>query len=159
MKPLIYTFKYKPYLTDLQQVLTDLFYEGLIQKEQLHRFITEKTMLVPIPLHKSKLRGRGYNQAEVLSRGLGKKFGLPTKNLLQRIKNTPSQFKLSREDRISNVKSAFRLKEGKQTEVTHKTVFLVDDVLTSGATLAEAARTLKREGAKAVFGLALAHGQ
>lgn len=159
MKRLIYTFKYKPYLIDLQQVLTDLFYEGLIQKERFHGLLDANPMLIPIPLYASKLRSRGYNQAEILSRGLGKRFGLPTKNLLQRVKNTPSQLKLSREDRIRNIKDAFRLAKDKKQLVQNKTVLLVDDVLTSGATLSEAARALKRGGAEAVYGLALAHGQ
>ena len=57
------------------------------------------------------------------------------------------------------VKKAFRIKENSKPIIAGKTVFLVDDVLTSGATLSEAAKVLKRGGAKAVFGLALAHGQ
>ncbi|MBI4084595.1 MAG: ComF family protein [Candidatus Levybacteria bacterium] len=159
MKRLVYAFKYKPYLTDLREALTDLFYEGLIQKERFHSLLDANPMLIPIPLHASKLRSRGYNQAEVLSIGLNKKFGIPTRNLLQRTKDTPSQFKLSRVDRISNVKGAFFLTEDTQREIAKKTIFLVDDVLTSGATLAEAARALKRGGAEAVYGLALAHGK
>lgn len=159
MKRLVYTFKYKPYLTDLRTVLTDLFFEGIIQKERFHTVLSKDPMLVAIPLYASKLRKRGYNQAEILSRGLGKKLGLRSKHLLQRIRNTPSQFKLSREERIRNIKDAFRIKENSKTIITGKTIFLVDDVLTSGATLSEAAKVLKRGGVKTVFGLALAHGQ
>ena len=158
-KRLLYAFNYKPFLSDLQEVLTDLFYEGLIQKERFHTVLAKDPILVPIPLYILKLRKRGYNQVDVLSRGLNKKLELQSKQLLQRVKNTPSQYKLSREERMRNVKDAFRIKENSKPIIAGKTVFLVDDVLTSGATLSEAAKVLKRGGAKAVFGLALAHGQ
>lgn len=64
-KRLVSAFKYKPFLSDLQQVLTDFFYEGLIQQEQFHRIMQIDSVLVPIPLHPAKLRERGYNQAEI----------------------------------------------------------------------------------------------
>ncbi|MBI4097032.1 MAG: ComF family protein [Candidatus Levybacteria bacterium] len=159
MKRLVYTFKYKPYLTDLQSVLIDLFYEGIIQNETFHKVVNKKALFVPIPLFSAKLRSRGYNQAEILSTRLAKRLGLTSANLLQRTRNTSSQFRLSRKERQENISRAFSPISKNRVQIEGKELFLVDDVVTSGATLVEAAKVLKRGGAKAVFGLALAHGQ
>lgn len=158
VKKLLYTFKYKPYLTGLQGTLISLFYEGLIQKETFYRVLSG-AVLVPVPLFPAKLRSRGYNQAGILSQGLAEKFGLQSKPALQRIRNTPSQYRLSRPERQKNIKDAFGLVEKSSAIIKEKTILLADDVLTSGSTLSEAAKVLKRGGAKRVFGLALAHGQ
>ena len=139
--------------------MVDLFYEGLIQKEDFERVFQKDALLVPIPLYKAKLNQRGYNQAAFLAKGLGEKFSLPVADMLERVRATKSQISLDRKDRIENIKGAFRLKSSKEGIFQGKTIFLVDDVLTSGATLSEAARTLKRSGAGKVYGLTLAHGQ
>lgn len=156
-KKLLYAFKHKPYLTDIQEVLADLFYEGIIQKEEFHVALTDTPLLVSIPLYKTKLKKRGYNQAEILSRRLAKKLGLMSKNVLLRLSNTPSQFSRTREERIKNMKGAFGIRT--HAEIAGRTVFLVDDVIVSGATLSEAAETLKKGGVRQVFGLAFAHNQ
>ncbi len=163
-KKLLYTFKYKPYVTDLKNLLIELFYEGLIQKEVF--YLTYKTayeekggMLVPIPLSLRKQKERGYNQAKILAGGLAKKFQLEVIDCLERIKETMSQMSLDREKRKKNVSDAFRVQEQLKKHLKGKTVFLVDDVLTTGATLSEAANVLKRAGAKKVFGLTLARGK
>lgn len=158
-KRLIYTFKYKPYLTDLKSVLIDLFYEGIIQNELFHKVVNKKALFVPIPLFSAKLRSRGYNQAEILSTRLAKRLGLTSANLLQRTRNTSSQFRLSRKERQENIARSFSLIPTNRVQIGDRVLFLVDDVVTSGATLVEAANVLKRAGAKHVYGLALAHGQ
>lgn len=158
-KRLIYTFKYKPYLTDLQSVLIDLFYEGIIQNELFYSVANDKAVFVPIPLFSAKSRSRGYNQAEILSTGLAKRLGFTSANLLQRTRNTSSQFRLSRKERQENIAGAFSLIQKKRVQIEDGPLFLIDDVVTSGATLVEAANVLKRGGAKHVYGLALAHGQ
>lgn len=161
VKKLIYQFKYKPHLTDLQTVLVDLFFEGLIQKEAFMKtvesFNNGTIALVPIPLHGSRFKNRGYNHAEVLAKGLGQRFDLPSYNLLARIKNTRSQVGLKREERRKNVKDAFSvLPNIPVRQLADLNIFLVDDVLTTGSTLFEAARTLKKAGVRKVFGLTLA---
>ncbi|MFH1832865.1 MAG: ComF family protein [Candidatus Levyibacteriota bacterium] len=157
-KKLIYSFKYKPYLSDLKKVLTDLFYEGLIQKEAFNKILEESDefILVPIPLHASKLKSRGYNQAEILASELAQRFNFNTQNLLERTKNTRSQVGLKEKERRENISGAFRIVNHKLSAISNKQVFLVDDVLTTGSTLAEAAKVLKKAGAKKVFGLTLA---
>jgi len=104
--------------------------------------------VIPVPLHRSRLRERGFNQAEVLARQLG--LGVHTR-LLRRRKNTPSQTGLSRSQRVLNLSAAFEVR-GTPPE----TVLVVDDVYTTGSTLHEIARTLKRAGAKRVEVLTVA---
>ncbi len=156
----MYKFKYKPYLSDLKTVLLDLFYEGLIQQEEFDRAYRERPLLVPIPLYSSKLKNRGYNQAEILALGLSEKLNLNAANILERVKKTPSQVGLDRKKRKENIFGAFVVE--KHVEKVWKSnppvggVLLVDDVVTTGSTLLEAAYVLKKNGAKKVFGLTLA---
>lgn len=157
VKRLIYTFKYKPFVTDLQTVLCELFYEGMIQKEGFVRIGKEKAAFVPVPLHPAKLRQRGYNQAMILAKNLGKKLSIPVRDCLQRTKNTPTQVGLPRDKRKENLKDAFALK--KEANIQGKTILLVDDITTSGMTFAEIGKLLKKNGATFVYGLALAKEQ
>lgn len=141
-------------------------YEGLIQKELFVKTIEqpsngnrvrrgETMVLVPIPLYKSKLKRRGYNQAQLLALGLSKKLNIPTIDILVRVKNTSSQVGLDREKRIKNISGAFSLVPNILIS-QYPNIFLIDDVLTTGSTLLEAANVLKRSGAKKVWGIALA---
>jgi competence protein ComFC len=156
VQKLIFNFKYKPYLTDTAVVLVDLFYESLIQNEYFTKLIADgEWLMVPIPLSKIKLRKRGYNQAEILAKELTKKFGIQTKNLLKRVKNTKTQIGKSNVERKLNVRSAFELLNHKSL-ILNQNILLVDDVVTTGSTLKEAANVLKRIGAKKVIGLTLA---
>lgn len=160
VKKLIYQFKYKPHITALKDVLSDLFYENLIQKEAFYRQINQESILVPIPLHSSKLRKRGYNQAHLLAEGLAKRFGLEVVDCLERNRDTKTQVGLTQDLRLSNVRGAFGVKKSFYPTIKEwQQIFLVDDVSTSGATLKEAAKVLKKEGVKKVWGLTLAHGQ
>lgn len=112
-------------------------------------------VLVPIPLHKARFKNRGYNHAELLALGLSQKLNLPCYNLLERVKNTRSQVGLKKDERRENVKGAF-LANPNFLISNYSNIFLVDDILTTGSTLLSAANTLKRNGAKKVFGLTLA---
>jgi len=111
------------------------------------------SVLVPVPLHLVRYWERGYNQSLILAKFLGENLDLPVSaNLLRRIRYTRSQTRLSPKERKENVRGAFSC----SPEVQGKNLVLVDDVSTSGATLLEAARTLKRGGARTVWCLALA---
>ncbi len=153
---LIYSFKYKPYLTDLKTVLVDLFYESLIQNENFNKELGRgEWIFVPIPLFSSKLKKRGYNQSEILAEELSKRFNVSFQNILKRERNTVSQVGLSNIERKLNIKNAFKLgASGYRLEA--RNIFLVDDVATTGSTLLEATKILKRNGAKRVIGLTLA---
>jgi len=157
IRKLIYTFKYQPYVTDLREFMGEIFYEGLSQQEIFMKILEQyKPVLVPIPLSKAKLRKRGYNQSEILAEELGRRFGLEIVDILLRQKETKPQFGLSREDRRVNMHGAFGV--GANVKIPEN-ILLVDDVLTSGSTLFEAANVLKRNGGKRVWGVAFARDQ
>lgn len=129
MRKLIYSFKDKPYLSDLRTVLSDLFYESIIQNEQFAKEIKKgKWVLVPVSLSPLKLRKRGYNQAEILAKELSKRFNFPVKTIFQ----------------------------DDNTMLKNQNVFLVDDVVISGSTLLKTTKVLKKTGVQKVFGLTLA---
>lgn len=157
VKKLIYNFKYKPYLSDLKNSLVELFYESIIQQEIFQKALNSPPaggpILVPIPLHSKRLNKRGYNHSKLLAEGLSQKLSLNLIDILQRTKDTKSQFGLKLKDRKENLKGAFILNT---SYLIPDTVFLVDDILTTGSTLLEAAKTLKRKGVKKVWGLTLA---
>lgn len=160
VKKLVYKFKYNPNLTDLKSVLGDLFYEGLIQKEAFYKLSGQESVLVPIPLYKGKRRKRGYNQSYILAKGLSKRLNIEVIDCLERIRDTKTQVGLKKEEREGNIKGAFTVKKEHAPKVSgFKQVFLVDDVVTSGATIKEAAKVLKKAGVVKVFGITLAHGQ
>lgn len=161
IKKLIYAFKYKPFLSDLEKILTDLFYEGLIQNEQFNKVIYSDSIFIPIPLYPQRFRERGYNQSEILAKNLSIQFKIPNLSVLSRIRQTETQTKLKREERRDNIKGVFIISNKKAIEYINTRniqVILVDDVITSGATMLEAANVMKRAGVKKVWGIALAHG-
>ena len=116
----------------------------------------DKAVLVPVPLHKKRQRWRGFNQANLLAEAISFKITLPIENLLMRTRNTPQQAKLNRQARLKNLSSAFELNPG--YSLKNKTVILVDDVASTGTTLIECAKVLKKGGAGEVWGLVLARG-
>jgi ComF family protein len=109
-------------------------------------------VVVSVPLHPDRRRERGYNQAELIARPLAKRLNLKLeKRLLIRTKPRPPQLVLSRSEHWKSVRGAYAMRKG--GKVNNLRVLLVDDVLTTGATLDACARTLKKAGAAAVLGL------
>lgn len=137
-------------------------------------FGANKPILVPIPLHLRRLRERGFNQAEVLARELGKYFDWEIETeILRRVRYTRAQMsQKTQERRMKNIKDAFEIsaKLRKECETTkmrnaelsnnlqikNRTIILIDDVLTTGATTNEAAKVLKAAGAKEVWVMCVA---
>ena len=127
------------------------------------------SVLIPIPLATKRLRTRGYNQSEVLARALARQWRIPVvPDLLVRTRETPTQTALTPETRLANVAGAFEVRNAKcemrnGTErinfafhISSFALILVDDVFTTGATLAEAARALAQAGATRVVGVTFA---
>ena len=114
-------------------------------------------LIVPVPLHRWRLLRRRYNQSALLAMQLGRLSGKPVApDLLRRRRNTPSQGRLSRGQRQLNVRGAFAVAPGRVSEVAGNGILLIDDVLTTGATVEACARVLKRAGAARVEVLTLA---
>ena len=112
-------------------------------------------LIVPVPLHRRRLRWRGFNQSLVLARQIGRGYAIPVDPfVLRREHETAPQTQLDEDARRRNVRGAFALNPNRS--VDGKSVLLVDDVYTSGATVNECSRTLKKNGAKQVFVVTLA---
>src|SRR5262245_11215596 len=106
-------------------------------------------VVVPVPLHRARLRSRGYNQALLLARGLARRLDLPlAPRLLERMRATTEHASLSAAARRVNVRGAFRVRQG--CPLDRPIVVLVDDVLTTGATADACARVLRAAGARTV---------
>src|SRR6266566_5687444 len=105
-------------------------------------------VIVPVPLHPARQRERGFNQASLLAELLSAETSIPVKPLLERTRYTTTQTALDRSERMENLHNAFRLR--KNADVRGLRVLLVDDVLTTGSTLNECARILKRASAFSV---------
>ena len=107
--------------------------------------------IIPVPLHPKRMRERGYNQSRIIAEELGQRYGIAVRdNLLKRIRNTLMQSMTAREERVQNVKDAFRASK----RCSGMTIILVDDVITSGSTSEECARALKAAGADKVYVIA-----
>ncbi len=133
---LMYKFKYEGY-KEIGELLG--IYFGLNLRES--DFFSDIDIIVPVPLHKIKLRNRGYNQSEYIARGISKSMNknVVCDNLI-RSKFTKTQTKMSRIDRWVNVSEKFKVLEPKDFE--HKHILLVDDVITTGATIEACAQEL-----------------
>jgi len=149
-KALVQNLKYrngKYLLSDIKVMLT--------QGDDLREWF-EDAILVPVPLYKTRERERGYNQSELLVKTIEKTFPeCKYESLLQRVRSTPTQTHLNAVDRRKNVKGAFSVKGA--IEVKRKYI-IVDDVMTTGATLDACAIALKKAGARDVRAFTLAHG-
>lgn len=152
LKELLHEFKYNKNMQAgniLSAILLKFFEENF--PEEKFDFI------VPIPLFAAKEREREFNQAEILARPISKKFLITlSKGVLVKLRPTPSQTTLTKEKRFLSQKGVFKVR---RPEVFYKKKLLViDDIMTTGATMNEAAFTLKKNGASEVYGLTLIRG-
>ena len=138
--------------------LGELFARMLAEMAILGGPAFEADVVVPVPLHRRRQRERGYNQAALIAKPLAKRLGLPCKSvLLTRIRPRPEKHLLTLEERWESVRGAFATRPGSQ--VDNLRVLLVDDVMTTGATLDSCALTLRDAGAKSVVGLTVARAR
>ncbi|MBF0570507.1 MAG: ComF family protein [Candidatus Omnitrophica bacterium] len=147
---LLHAFKYNS-----KTSLCKTFVPLMIDFIDRYRIPLDKFDLIsPIPLHPVRLRERGYNQSSLLSLDLSRHYGIShSENLLIRQKNTTTQTELGAKQRWTNMEGAFKIKNS--TDVKDKTIVLIDDLFTTGATLHSAAEALKTAGAARVGVLTL----
>jgi ComF family protein len=137
-------------------------YAAFYAEEILKRCVREMLLwqaeaLIPIPLHPSRRRKRGYNQAALLARELSKRCGIPTdEHLLYRVKKTKAQKELNDQERQTNLQHAFSVRKG---EIPYQTVILVDDIYTTGSTIDAACAVLKENGVQTVYFLCICVGR
>ena len=134
----------------------DILAEILSQRLFGVSFSKELLLVVPVPLHKNKLRKRGFNQAEYLARSISKSHNLHGGLFLTRKRETQTQVKLSKSERSKNLAGSIVCNEPKV--VLGRDILLLDDVATTGATLNECARALKEAGAKKIYAAVVARG-
>ncbi len=152
-----------PYQTPLKEAITLFKYQG---KLALAHPLTQAMIaalpalppldgIIPVPLHPQRLREREYNQSHLLAHRLSQELGIPLfLACLLRIRPTPPQTSLSRKARLTNLRKAFSV--ANLALIKGKRILLVDDVFTTGTTLNECAKTLRRAGSGPVYGLTLA---
>jgi len=154
IRELIKSFKYY-YVKELAEPLSQL----LIKTLKTFNFSASggQFLIIPIPLHEHRLRYRGFNQAELLAKKVASHFNLPIEtNALKRIVSTYPQANIKNTDkRKNNLKDVFEIMPG---AIKGKNILLIDDVATTGATLIEAARILKSNGAREIWALVVAKG-
>ncbi len=157
VKKIIKSFKYSPFARSLVKDLTPLLIKFLKQSPEIITYLTKNNfILIPIPLSKRKLAIRGFNQAELIAQELANEFNwLLNSTILKKVKNNRSQSNLTREQRRINVQDVFGVAKKKPGL---KNIILVDDIFTTGATLAQAAKTLKQTGGQKIWAIVLAKG-
>jgi ComF family protein len=125
-----------------------IFFGRMIGFEISKRIRDNFDYIIPVPLHISKKRERTYNQSEFISKGISETLNIDVINkCLKRVKFTQTQTKLNRQERQDNVRGAFSVNQRLGDKIPGKNIILVDDVITTGATILECARILKEEGA------------
>lgn len=150
MKKIIHSLKYEK-VTGLAKEIIEFVNPDLLNKSD----IFASDWIIPIPLYKKKLKSRGYNQATLLSIELAKYLNIKIlDDVIRRNRNTLSQTKIAAENRQKNVADAFRVINN--TAIKSSKLLLVDDLITTGATVNECAKTLIAAGAKKVSVLAIA---
>lgn len=155
VKKIIFKFKYPPFLKDLGKILANfvIAHFKLLEKEEI--FKEKEAIFLGVPSGKKKERWRGFNQAEIIAENLAQYYQLQfKKGVIKKIKETKPQAELKLPEREKNLKNCFRLIE--KEAIFKKRVFLVDDVFTTGTTLEEIAKILKRGGVKEVIGIVVA---
>jgi ComF family protein len=131
------------------------FARRLLEVAEQHRERYTADVVVPVPVHPSRLKERGYNHAELIARPLAQRLNLPFRSyLLVRTRPRPDKLRLTMRERWRTVRGAYALRQG--ARVDNLRVMLVDDVLTTGATLDACSRALRRAGAATVVALTVA---
>lgn len=152
IKDIKYRGAYEIWKEFIKAVSTPVF-----QKINFYKNLPEAFFLQPLPLHQKKLKERGFNQAILLTNFFNQFLNFPVGNFLARKKETLSQAQMkTKKERYFNIKGSFKALN--KEKIVGKNFILIDDVITTGNTLKEATKLLKKAGAKKVYALVLARG-
>lgn len=162
IKKLIHEFKYSPFVKDYSELLAFFIISHLANLKKNYADFSG-FIVIPVPLFAKKQKARGYNQAEEIAKNVSEILKLQLiSNILVKTKPTISQTELEKNQRIENIKNSFSISKNWESSspnsLAEKKILLVDDVVTTGATMDECARVLKQVGAKEVWGMAVARG-
>lgn len=147
LKELILAFKYEKNFT-AADVIIKLLLE-IIYSEKVSADI-----ICYVPMSKRSQKKRGFNQCEIIAKNLGDELNIPVSNCIKKVKNTKEQKTLSKEERLKNVIDAFDISDKKS--ISGKDIILIDDVITTGATLKECEKILRKYGANKIIILTIA---
>ena len=139
----------KVFLEQMAKLLHDTFVNWNIKVD----------LIAYVPMFPKNEKLRGFNQAKILAEELSKLTNIPTTDCCLKIKNTQNQRDLSFQMRKDNIKDAFKIDANKKSTIKNKTILIVDDVFTTGATTSELSETLKLAGAKDCYVLTFAHNE
>lgn len=148
MKKSMYRFKYLNRRSYIETFLE-------VSEKETKEFIEKNRpeVVIPVPMYPPKKRKRGYNQAEVISSAISKRFSIPEdRDLLYRSRETKALKKMTPQERTNNLKNAFKIRGN---SIKWKRILLVDDIYTTGATLSASATVLLNAGAEAVFSVCI----
>lgn len=151
IKELIHNFKYN-HILELKELLGEMMADTLRANLEPEKNI----LIVPVPLYWLREKQRGYNQAGILTWEISQRLNLASQKILSKKRHTKRQVDLKGKDRRQNLRDVFKLRSG--LDVKGKTIIVVDDIATTGTTLKECAKVLKRGGTKRVWGLVAARG-
>lgn len=155
IQKMILNFKYEPFIKELDIVFAKILAEHFILSNKNTNDIWDNSVLLPVPLFIKKQKKRGYNQSEEIAKKLSEIINVPViLNILIKIKNTPSQAGLKKEEREKNILKSFKIQNIEK--IKNKKVFLIDDVYTTGSTIKECAKTLKSAGIKNIWAICIA---
>ncbi len=166
VKKAVWLLKYRR-KKELAKIFAGIVYENILEEiPDLKTFENfSDPILIPIPLSEKRYKERGFNQAELIAEHVsdmsatsGGRFVLE-KNILKKIKDTPNQARIKdRSIRLENLKNCFSISEPEGIQkIKNRNIILIDDVITTGATLLEAKKTLEKFGAKKVYAFTVAH--
>lgn len=151
LKSLIHSFKYDG-AKDILEILGPL-----ITNLAKNRPLPKNPILIPVPLSYSRLCERGFNQSELLAQYLSQALNISvSSNTLKRTRHTKPQAEFKRRERLKNIIDSFTVTD--PSPIKNKNIILIDDVVTTSATIGECAKALKRAGVKKITVLTLAHG-
>lgn len=129
----------------------------LAESDAIRNFLREADCITAVPISRKRRANRGYNQAELIAKPLAERCNLPYENLLEKHVDNGDQSTLTRQERLENVVGVYR--KARKADIANKSIVLVDDIITTGATLYACAAVLYEAGAKAVSAVTFAHSK